>query len=58
MTDANKEAFKREIPFSLIIKIEQQPLKDEELDSLYEGLMAVNELEIMGRIDLEADLES
>jgi hypothetical protein len=58
MTDANKEAFKREIPFSLIIKIEQQPLKDEELNSLYDGLIAVNELEVIGRIDLEADLES
>ena len=58
MTDANQEAFEREIPFSLIIKIEQQPLKGEELDSLYEGLMAVNDLDIMGIIDLEADLES
>ncbi|MCT4587611.1 MAG: S8 family peptidase [Carboxylicivirga sp.] len=58
MTDANQEAFNKEIPFSLIIKIEQQPLKGEELDSLYEGLMAVNDLDIMGIIDLEADLES
>ncbi len=55
MTDADKESFEKKIPFSLVVTIEQKPLKDERLDSLYEGLMAVNELEAISKLDLEAE---
>ncbi|HLW08644.1 MAG TPA: S8 family peptidase [Marinilabiliaceae bacterium] len=56
LTEADKEAFEKTIPFSLIITIEQQPLKNESLDSLYDGLLAINELEAIGQIELEAEL--
>ncbi|MGV8137044.1 MAG: S8 family serine peptidase [Mangrovibacterium sp.] len=55
MTDADKESFEKEIPISLIVTIEQQPLKDEKLDSLYDGLIAINELEAISEIDIEAE---
>lgn len=47
-----------EIPFSLVITVEQQPLKDEHLDLLYDGLVAINELEAIGEIEQEADIEN
>lgn len=55
MTDADKESFEKEIPFSFIVTIEQQPLKDERLDSLYDGLIAINKLEAISEIDIEAE---
>lgn len=58
LTNEDKEAFNEDIPFSLVITIEQHPLKDEKLDSLYDGLNAINELEVMGVVELEADLEN
>ena len=56
LTEAEKKIFDNEIPFSLVITIEQQPLKKEKLNSLYDGLIAINELEAIGQIELEAEL--
>lgn len=56
LTEADKETFENEVPFSLVLTIEQQPIKNESLDSLYDGLIAINELEAIGQIDLEAEL--
>ena len=41
-----------------MITVEQQPKKDEQLDSLYNGLVAINELEAIGEIEQEADIEN
>ena len=58
MTEEDKEVLDKEIPFSLVITVEQQPKGDEQLDSLYDGLVAVNELEAIGEIEQEADIEN
>lgn len=58
LTKEDKEALEKEIPFSLVITIEQQPKKKEQLDSLYDGLMAINELEAIGIIEQEADIDN
>lgn len=58
LTEEDKEALDKEIPFSIVITVEQQPKKDEQLDSLYDGLVAINELEAIGEIEQEADIEN
>lgn len=58
LTIEDKESLDKEIPFSLVITIEQQPKKEEQLDSLYNGLVAVNQLETIGVIEQEADIDN
>lgn len=58
LTEEDKEMLDKEIPFSLVITVEQQPKSDEQLNSLYDGLVAVNELEAIGEIEQEADIEN
>ena len=58
LTEEDKESLDKEIPFSIVITVEQQPKKDEQLDSLYDGLVAINELEAIGEIEQEADIEN
>ncbi len=55
VTAADQESFEKNIPFSLVVTIEQKPLTNEKLDSLYDGLIAVNDLEAISELDLEAE---
>jgi hypothetical protein len=55
---ADQEPYNTAIPYSLVITIEQIPIKEEVLDSLYAGLIAVNDLRAITEIDLEAEFVS
>ena len=56
LTEAEKESFQQSIPYSLVITIEQVPAKNETLDSLYDELIAYNNLEAIVVADLEAEV--
>lgn len=57
LTNADKIQYENiPVPYSLVITIEQTPLKGESLNSLYNGLLEINSLEIINDIELEADL--
>lgn len=56
LTDADKEPYNIAIPYSLVVTIEQNPIKGEVLDDLYESLIAINRLEQITDIDLEATI--
>ena len=57
LTKAEQEPYiNNDIHYSLIINIEQNPKKDESLGSLYDELQAINELEAITEIDLDAEL--
>jgi hypothetical protein len=57
LTKAEQEPYlNKNIQYSLIINIEQNPLAGETLDSLYDELLAINDLEAITEIDLDAEL--
>jgi len=57
LTRAEQEPYlNKDIHYSLIINIEQNPKKGEVLGSLYDELQAINELEVITEIDLDAEL--
>lgn len=57
LTEADKNEYNQEIPFALVINIRQNPLKNEELNDLYEELKVVNTIEPIIEIrELEAEL--
>lgn len=53
LTEAEKEPYKAGIPFSLAITIQQFPVKNEALPSLYNELVLINQLESIADIDIE-----
>lgn len=50
------DSYANEFPFSLVFRIEET-IK-ENTDQLYDGLVALNKVEILNQIDLEGDLEA
>ncbi|MFT3737968.1 MAG: S8 family serine peptidase [Breznakibacter sp.] len=57
LTEAERRPYQdTPISYSLVITIEQNPVKKETLNSLYEGLVAINTLEAIAVIELEAEL--
>jgi hypothetical protein len=56
LTEAEKEPFQQEIHYSLVITIEQIPAKNETLNSLYNELQLINNLEAIAEADLEAEV--
>lgn len=56
LTEAEKEPFQQAIPYSLVITIEQVPAKNETLNSLYNELQLINNLEAIAEADLEAEV--
>jgi hypothetical protein len=46
------------VNYSLVITIEQIAKRGEELESLYKGLRAINTLEVINELDLEAELNN
>jgi hypothetical protein len=57
LTEADREEYRHEIPFSLVINIRQNPKNGEVLNDLYDELEAVNSLEPIIEIgELEAEL--
>lgn len=57
LSPADRESYNGLIDFSLVMTIEQNPIKGEVLNSLYDELVLVNELESIAAIDLEAEAE-
>lgn len=59
LTNAEKISYEGvPISYSLVITIEQFAKKNEDFDSLYDGLIAENTLEIITDIELEAELNN
>ncbi len=57
LTEADREEYRQEIPYSLVINIKQNPKSEEVLSDLYDELEAVNMLEPIIEIgELEAEL--
>jgi len=57
LTKAEQEPYlDKDIHYSLIIDIEQNPKKGETLGSMYDELQAINDLEVITEIDLDAEL--
>lgn len=55
LSEADRESYSDPIAVSLIVSIEQNPLKGEILNSLYDELIVINELESIADIELEAE---
>lgn len=55
---AEQEPYKKTIPFSLVLTIEQFPDKKEVLNSLYDELILENNLNAITEIELDAELEN
>lgn len=56
LSNADKESYSNPIAVSLVLTIEQNPLKGETLSSLYDELILINELVSMAEIQLEAEV--
>ncbi len=55
LSNADRESYSDAIAISLILSIEQIPLKGETLNSLYDELILINDLAVMAEIELEAE---
>ncbi|GAB2780690.1 hypothetical protein GCM10027275_25320 [Rhabdobacter roseus] len=60
LTAAQKAAYATTVEFSLVIRIEERPYKNQYIGSLYNGLKVENDLQVLTTLDadLEAEAES
>ena len=56
LTGAQQEPYRKAIPYSLVITLEQKPSKTETLSSLYDELILINDLEAIAEAGLELEL--
>ena len=56
LTETQKAEYAQENKFTVVIRVQERPSNGEYIDSLYEGLRLVNNLNTL--IDLDADLEA